>query len=154
VSRRLLALGALVVLAVVAAGCGDSPQALDPYLGAWQRVEGGEPNPFFTLTVTASGSGAEVTLVNDTNGVSGTSAGVVHDGFISFWIADADVGPLTSPLPRPSAPPTVTATPPPSEYRLSLDEGGQLVIDLVLADGTLEPVWVYDRASASVPTEP
>ena len=45
-------------------------------------------------------------------------------------------------------------SPPESELQLSLDENGQLVVDLVLADGTLEPVWIYERMAAPSPAEP
>ncbi len=41
-----------------------------------------------------------------------------------------------------------------SDLQLSVDENGQLVVDLVLADGTTEPVWIYDRAPASATDEP
>ena len=34
-----------------------------------------------------------------------------------------------------------------TSLQLSLDAGGQLVVDRVLADGTTEPVWVYARAA-------
>jgi hypothetical protein len=32
-----------------------------------------------------------------------------------------------------------------------MDENGQLVVDLVLADGTTEPVWIYEQAPAGSP---
>jgi hypothetical protein len=32
-----------------------------------------------------------------------------------------------------------------SDLRLSLDETGQLPVDVVLAGGTLEPIWTYAR---------
>jgi hypothetical protein len=31
---------------------------------------------------------------------------------------------------------------------------GQLVVDLVLADGTTEPIWIYERAASSASVEP
>lgn len=43
----------------------------------------------------------------------------------------------------PSAAPGVPAE---SDLRLSPDESGRLAVDLVLADGTLEPVWICERA--------
>ena len=50
---------------------------------------------------------------------------------------------------RAAAPSPVAAAE--SDLQLSLDENGQLVVDLVLADGTLEPVWIYERAGRSEP---
>jgi hypothetical protein len=41
-----------------------------------------------------------------------------------------------------------------SDLRLSLEENGQLVVDLVLADDTLEPIWIYERSSPAAPAEP
>ena len=38
-----------------------------------------------------------------------------------------------------------------TSLQLSLDAGGQLVVDQVLDDGTTEPVWVYDRTSSAAP---
>jgi hypothetical protein len=46
------------------------------------------------------------------------------------------------PSPAPAAP----GVPAESDLRLSPDESGRLAVDLVLADGTLEPVWVCERA--------
>jgi hypothetical protein len=38
--------------------------------------------------------------------------------------------------------------------RLSVDENGRLVVDLVLGDGTLEPIWIYERAAGAAPIGP
>jgi len=32
-----------------------------------------------------------------------------------------------------------------------IGEDGQLVVDRVLADGTTEPVWIYERAPSAAP---
>ena len=50
--------------------------------------------------------------------------------------------------------PDVQQVPSASDLQLSVDENGQLIVDLVLADGTTEPVWVYDRATAPASAEP
>jgi hypothetical protein len=144
--RRLLALLASVVLAAaVAAGCGGSPAAdVAPYLGVWQRLEAGAPNPDFTLTIARRDDAAGVTFANLSNGISEPVTATVGDGFLACTLPTGDD-------PAPSPAPGVPAG---SQVQLSLDDNGQLVVDLVLADDTLEPVWIYERAAAPSPAEP
>ena len=144
--RRLLALLAFLVLAAaVAAGCGGSPATdVAPYLGVWQRVEAGAPNPDFTLTIARRDDAAGVTFANVSNGMSETVAATAEDGYLACTLPTGD-DPAPSPVP---------GVPAESDLQLSLDDNGQLVVDLVLADGTLEPVWIYERAAASSPAEP
>jgi hypothetical protein len=138
-----LALLALASAAVVACGGSSSPD-IGLYLGDWQRVDGGTPNPDFTLTVAAPDGAAAVTFANLSNGQHQTVAATLKDGYLACTLPNGDD-------PAPSPAPGVPAE---SDLQLSVDENGQLVVDLVLADGTLEPVWIYDRASASAPAEP
>jgi hypothetical protein len=146
---RLLALLALVIItvtaAVPAAGCGGSGSAdIGQYLGAWQRVDGGEPDPDFTLTVTTQGDGAALTFANAANGQSQTVAATVEDDHLSCRLPNGD-----DPAPTP-----VPGVPAESDLQLSVDVNGQLVVDLVLADGTTEPIWIYERAASSASVEP
>ena len=138
-----LALLALVAAAIVACGGSSSPD-IGPYLGVWQRVDGGVPDPDFTLTVARQGDEAAVTFANLANGQDQTVVATVEDGYLACTLPTGDD-------PAPSPAPGVPAE---SDLQLSVDENGQLVVDLVLADGTLEPIWIYDRAPASAPAEP
>jgi hypothetical protein len=145
---RLLALLALVIMTaavVAAAGCGGSASSdIGPYLGVWQRVDGGAPSPDFTLSVTTQGDGASVTFANAANGQSQTVAATVEDGFLACTLSNGD-GPAPTPAP---------GVPAESDLQLSLDGSGRLVVDLVLADGTTEPIWIYERAAPSASAEP
>jgi hypothetical protein len=140
---RLLALVALGVLALAvftaaAAGCGVSGSSdISSYLGVWQRVDGGAPNPDVTLTVAAQGDGAALTLVDQGNAQSQTVAATVGDGYLACTLPSSDG----------TAPTPVSGVPAESDLQLSVGEGGQLVVDLVLADGTTEPIWIYERAA-------
>ena len=147
-TRRTRA-GFLLLLALVAvtaaAACGGSSSTdVGPFLGVWQRVDGGAPDPDFTLTVASGDDGAAVTFANLANGQRQTVVATLEDGFLACSLPTGDD-------PAPSPAPGVPAE---SDLRLTLDENDQLVVDLVLADGTLEPIWIYDRAAASVPAEP
>ena len=148
-ARRICA-GFLLLLALVAvtaafAACGGSSSTdVGPYLGVWQRVDGGAPSPDFTLTVTSRDDGVALTFANLSNGQEQTVVATVEDGFLACSLPTGD-DPAPSPAP---------GVPTESDLQLSLDENGQLVVDLVLADGTLEPIWIYDRAPASAPAEP
>ena len=141
VALALLALVAAVTL--VACGGSSSPDT-GPYLGVWQRVDGGVPDPDFTLTVADQSDGATVTFANLSNGQDQTVDATVEDGYLACTLATGD-----DPAPSPAA-----GVPTESDLQLSVDENGQLVVDLVLADGTLEPIWIYERAPASSPAEP
>jgi len=147
-----VALFTLIVAAALAAGCGGSSSAdLGIYLGSWERVDGGEPNPDFTLTVVRQGDGAAVTFGNQTNGQSQTVAATAQDGYLACSLGTGG-DPLFQPTGPGSPSPGVASQPPAvSNLQLSVDEDGQLVVDLVLADGTLEPVWIYDRTAVSAP---
>ena len=78
-----------------------------------------------------------MTFANLANGQAQTVAATVEDGYLACTLPTGD-DPAPSPAP---------GVPTESDLQLSLDENGQLVVDLVLADGTLEPVWIYDRAA-------
>jgi len=149
-----VALLTLIIAAALAAGCGGSSSAdLGIYLGVWQRVDGGEPNPDFTLTVAEQGNGASVTLANHTNGLSQTVAATAQDGYLACSLPNGDSS-RAQPAVSGSPVPDVQQVPSASDLQLSVDENGQLIVDLVLADGTTEPVWVYDRATAPASAEP
>jgi hypothetical protein len=144
--RRLLAVAAvgLVALAAVgAAGCGGSmPADLGAYVGVWQRVEAGTPDPDFTLTIAARGEEVRLTFANHGAGMSRTVAGTAEGGHLACTLPAGDGRIAASPGPD---------VPAESDLQLSLDENGQLVVDLVLPDGTLEPIWVYERADGVSP---
>ena len=148
-ARRIRA-GFLLLLALVAVtasaiACGGSSSTdVGPYLGVWQRIDGGVPDPEFTLTVVGVDDGAAVTFANLANGQRQTVVATLEDGFLACSLPTGD-----DPAPSPAL-----GVPTESDLQLSLDENGQLVVDLVLADGTLEPIWIYDRAAASAPSEP
>jgi hypothetical protein len=144
--RRLLALLASAVLAAaVAAGCGGSAATdVAPYLGVWQRVEAGEPNPDFTLTIARRDDAAGVTFASAFDATSQTVTATAADGFLACTLPTGKSGLQSAEGGAPAR----------ADLQLSLDDNGQLVVDLVLADGTLEPVWIYERAAASSPPEP
>ena len=144
-NRRLLPALAFVLLAAAGlAGCGGSSQTdIGPYLGTWQRVEAGAPDPDFTLTIARHDDAAVVTFANHTNGMSERVPAAAEDGYLACTLPTGD-----TPLPAQDG------VPEESHLRLSLDENGQLVVDLVLGDGTLEPVWIYDRGTGPSPAEP
>ena len=148
--RVALALALLVMAAAGAVACGGSSSSdVGPYLGVWQRVEAGAPNPDFTLTVTRRGDGAAATFANLSNGQNRTVAATAKDGYLACTLPNRD-----DPHAQPAGPSPSSGVPLESDLQLSVDENGQLVVDLVLADGTTEPVWVYDRAPASATGEP
>lgn len=166
-ARRSPAIAAalsLVLLAAAAAaafaiGCGGFTRTAGaaPFVGRWERVEAGAPNPDFTLSIEPSGDGATVTFANHTGGMSATGDGTVHDGFIACTVPTADAGTYATPgvSPAPIADPTApSGVPTLSKMQLSLDENGQLVVDLVLGDGTLEPIWIYQRVDGASPSAP
>ena len=149
-----VALFTLIAAAALSAGCGGSSSAdLGIYLGAWERVDGGEPDPAFTLTVAEQGDGAAVTFANLSNGQSRTVAATAEDGYLACTLPTGDGLPTPS-TGSGSPAPGAQQVPSASDLQLSVDENGQLVVDLVLADGTLEPIWIYDRATASASAEP
>ncbi len=137
----LLLLALVAVTAAVVACGGSSSTDVGPYLGVWQRVDGGAPSPDFTLTVASREGGVALTFANLANGQDQTVVATVEDGFLACSLPTGD-DPAPSPVP---------GVPTESDLQLSLDENGQLVVDLVLADGTLEPIWIYDRVPASAP---
>jgi len=143
VSRRLLALLAACLLVAAAAGCGGSPaEDVAPYLGAWQRLEGGAPDPLSTLTIARRDDAVSATFADQTRGASVTVPATAEDGYLACTLPAGDTGL-----------PVLDGSPAQSDLQLSLDENGQLVVDLVLEDGTLEPVLIYDRAAAPSPAE-
>ena len=143
-SRRAPLLALLVLLLLVAVGaasCGGSSSAdAGPLLGVWQRVEAGTPNPDFTLTITARGDDVELTLANRVNGMSQAVTGKVKDGAAFCTLPNAEGDSLATPLP---------GVPTESDLKLTLDEGGLLVVDLVLPSGVLEPIWLYWHADGA-----
>jgi hypothetical protein len=149
----------LVLLLLVAAGgeagCGGSSSVdVGSYTGTWQRVEAGEPNPDFTLTITAVGDGASVAFANHTNGVSETVPATVGDGYLACTLPTGDDSAPQPASPGSPSPGGVAQPPAQVDLQLSLGENGQLVADLVLADGTLEPIWIYERAATSSSPQP
>ena len=89
--RVVLALALLVIAAAGVAACGGSSSSdIGPYLGVWQRVEAGAPNPDFTLTVARQGDGAAVTFANLTNGQSRTVAATAEDGYLACTLPNGD----------------------------------------------------------------
>jgi len=165
--RRALsvaALGAVLLAAgstAFAAGCGETTTAdLATLRGTWYRVEAGAPNPVFSLVVAAEERGAAVTFVDRSEGTSQTVAGSVDAGIISCALSTTDPA-LTAPEIDETSPTSPPATPLPTgpetpvlvDLELSIDESsGQLIVDRVLADGTLEPVWLYERADGVTPS--
>jgi len=144
-----IAIVALVLFAAAgAAGCGGSRADLGAYVGAWQRVEVGVPNPDFTVTVAVQGDGTAITFADRANSVTTTVAGTAEDGSLACVLPSGDHS-LGEAVPPGSPSPGVA--PGPSDLRLSIDEDGQLVVDVVLSDGTLEPVLIYDRTPAPSP---
>ena len=127
----------LFVFAVVAtatvAGCGSSDSQLAAYLGAWQRVVGGEPDPSLTLLVARTDDGASLTFTD-------------QSGSRSEGVATLEDASLVMDMPAANG--IIDGA---TRLQLSLDAGGQLVVDQVLDDGTTEPVWVYDRTSTAAP---
>jgi len=151
-----LMLLAAVTAAAIAAGCGGSPEPdeVTAFLGQWERVEAGAPDPDFALAIEATGDGVSITFANLTNGMSQTVAGTVQDGSIACMLASTD-DPFLMPA-GPGTPSIGVATAPPASVslQLSLDETGQLVVDLVLPDGTLQPIWIYQRIDGGSPPAP
>jgi type IV pilus biogenesis protein CpaD/CtpE len=128
----------LFVIAVVAtatvAGCGGSSDSqLAAYVGAWQRVVGGEPDPSLTLLVARTDDGASLTFT-DQSGSRSEGVATLKDASLV--------------MDMPAANGIIDGA---TRLQLSLDAGGQLVVDQVLDDGTTEPVWVYDRTSTAAP---
>ena len=91
------------------------------------------------------GDGAAVTFADLTNGQSRTVAASAEDGYLACSLPIGD-DPQTPPAGSSPSPGVISSPPAVSDLQLSVDENGQLVVDLVLADGTTEPVWIYDRA--------
>ncbi len=146
--RVATAIPVILVLMVIVTGCGGSSAAeIAPFTGAWLRVDAGEPNPDLTLTISQVDGEAEVTFANHVNGMSETSAATVEDGVLACLVTTA--GGLSL-----DVAPTPSATAAAADLRLSLDEHGQLVVDVVLSDGTLEPISLYERAPGSDAGEP
>jgi hypothetical protein len=147
--RLVLALALFVIAAAGVAACGGSSSSdVGPYLGVWERVEAGAPNPDFTLTVARQGDGAAVTFANLSNGQSRTVAATAEDGYLACSLRNGD-DPQTPPAGSSPSPGVVSSPPALSNFQLGVDENGQLIVDLVLADGTTEPVWIYDRAPSA-----
>ncbi len=109
-------------------------------------------NPDFTLTVARQGDGAAVTFANQADGQSRTVAAAAQAGYLACTLPTGDGPPGQSTAS--GSPSPVAEQPSASDLQLSVDENGQLVVDLVLPDGTLEPIWIYDRAAASPSAEP
>jgi hypothetical protein len=149
-------LAAVVAAAFTAVGCGSSARTADlaPYLGRWERVEAGAPNPDFTLDVERAGDGVRLTFANQTNGISQTVAGTGEDGHVACTLATTDDSFLLPAGPGTPSPGVATAPPTSVNLQLSVDESGQMIVDLVLSDGTLEPVWIYQLADGVSPSAP
>ncbi len=142
----VLVLALVVVAAAAVAACGGSSSAdIGPYLGVWQRIEGGAPNPDLALTVVRQEEEGAVTFADLADGQDQTVLATVEDGYLACTLPVIDDPQVQAGVASPS--------PVKSDLQLSVDENGQLVVDLVLADGTLEPIWIYDRALAPAPAD-
>jgi hypothetical protein len=152
----LALLAAVVAAAFAAAGCGGSSRTADlaPFLGRWDRVEAGAPNADFTLDVERAGTGVRLMFTDRTNGISQTVAGTGEDGYVACTLATTDDSLLLPAGAEAPSPGVATAPPTSVSLQLSIDEGGQLIVDLVLADGTLQPIWIYQPADGVSPSTP
>jgi hypothetical protein len=121
----------LLALALAAvSACGDSAASgVGPYLGDWQRVDGGEPNPAVTLLVESDGDDASLTFQDSVRSFRARAPATLQDDLLIVE-TPAENGIVGGA----------------AQLQLSLD-AGQLVVDQVLADGTTEPVWIYARAA-------
>jgi hypothetical protein len=119
-----------LALAAAASACGDSAASgVAPYLGDWQRVDGGEPDPAVTLLVESDGDDASLTFQDSTRSLRARATATLRDDRLIVEMP-AENGVVDGA----------------AQLQLSLD-AGQLVVDQVLADGTTEPVWIYARAA-------
>jgi hypothetical protein len=94
--------------------------------------------------------------------MSETVAAAREDGYLACSLPTGDTGlqgtdgggasPGALAAASPGESPPVSGPPSEVDLRLSLDQNGQLVVDLVLADGTLEPIWIYDRTETPSPS--
>jgi hypothetical protein len=146
-----LLLAAVGAAAFAATGCGGSAAADDlaPFDGRWVRVEAGASNPGFTLDIERSADGAQLTFANGANGMSQSVAGTVEDGYVACTLATTNDPFLLPAGPGRPSPGATMDAPASANLQLSLEDGGQLIVDLVLADGTLEPIWFYQRAEGA-----
>jgi hypothetical protein len=149
-------LTAVGAAAFAAAGCGGSTSTADlaPFVGRWDRVEAGTPNPAFTLDIRRAGDGVRLAFTNQTNGTSQTVAGTSEDGYVACTLATTDDSFLLPAGPGQQSPGVITAPPTSVNLQLSVDEGGQLIVDLLLSDGTLQPIWIYERTDGVSPSAP
>lgn len=136
-------------MALAATGCGGASGAgAGLFAGSWQRVKAGAPDPDATLRIAVDGDRVSLAFADLVAGTSQTTAGTVEDGCIICTILTrdtvADVAPGSD-----AAAQLEGGTD--ADVQLSLDENGRLVVDLVLEDGTLEPIWVYQRAGEASP---
>jgi hypothetical protein len=120
-----------VCVLIALSGCGGSSDPeLAAYVGSWQRVVGGEPDAALTLVVARTDEGATLTFADSSGPRTASGEATVQDGCL---VLDMPVGAgILDGVTR---------------LQVSLDAGGQLVVDKVLDDGTTEPVWLYDRAA-------
>ena len=152
----LTLMAAVAAAAFAAAACGGSTRtaALASFVGRWERVAAGAPNPDFTLDIELAGDGVRLIFASQTNGMNQAVAGTSEDGYVACTLATTDDPFLLPAGPGQQSPGVATAPPTSANLQLSLDEDGQLVVDLVLADGTLQPIWIYERADGVSPSAP
>jgi len=152
----LTLMAAVAAAAFAAAACGGSTRTTDlaPFVGRWERVEAGAPNPDFTLDIERVGDGVRLIFANQTNGMNQTVAGTSEDGHVACTLATTHDPFLPPAGPGQQSPGVATAPPTSANLQLSLDEDGQLVVDLVLADDTLQPIWIYERTDGVRPSAP
>jgi hypothetical protein len=145
VARLAAAWLALLALLAPLSACGDSTDVahVAPYRGSWLRIDAGEPNPDFALTVADREGVTGITFVNHADGTTQTVPATVQGGCLAC-VLPTGAG-STSGSGIASAAPAASGVPTDSHLELSLDDDGRLVVDLVLSDGTLQPIWIYER---------
>lgn len=129
-----LLLAFLIPAAAAVSGCGAADTEVAGYVGAWQRVVAGAPDPSLTLVVTRSSEGATLAFT-DASGLQAQGVASLEDDRLVLRMP-ADNGTLDA------------AT----SLEVTLGADGRLVVDRVLDDGTTEPVWIYERAPAALPS--
>jgi hypothetical protein len=128
----------------LAAGCGGAHigQTTSQFAGEWTRVDDGRSNPDFTLSFRDSGGTLFVTFANAGNGEKATVSAMPVDGALTCEVPN-DAGESPAPAATPGVPRT-------SKLEMRLDGGdSRLLVDLILDDGTRQPIWTYVRTAST-----